>query len=199
MLDPSRGSIQTIASSGGRRRWDTAVPAMPGLPAVHPPPRRSAEVPVGKCSVGGVRELAWWTPSPHHQAWYPGLEVPFVIARVAIDGARASTSPPTFQLSCDEVDSATRPGDLPAEGEIYLPLFGRWPEMRGEAYILGRAVAGRTKADSPPFAADAGCVKEALPTGLTIDQIDGIGTFPGRSAGYLGFAGRLRRTGGCLG
>jgi acetyl-CoA acetyltransferase len=62
--------------------------------------------------------------------------------------------------------------------------------MRGEAYItgIGQSQIGQ-KLTRHPLLLTLDAVKEALAdTGLTIDQIDGVGTYPGRSAGYLGFS-----------
>ena len=62
--------------------------------------------------------------------------------------------------------------------------------MRGEAYItgIGQSQIGQ-KLTRHPLLLTLDGVKEALAdAGLTIDQIDGVGTYPGRSAGYLGFS-----------
>ena len=61
----------------------------------------------------------------NYQAWSPGLEVPYVIARVAIDGA-PGVYLTTNIVGCD-VD-AVQIGDrvrarFEQHGEIYLPLF----------------------------------------------------------------------------
>jgi uncharacterized OB-fold protein len=61
----------------------------------------------------------------NHQAWFPGLEVPYVIARVAIDGA------PGVYLTTNIVDCPVDAVDIGdrvrvkflQQGEIYLPLF----------------------------------------------------------------------------
>jgi len=62
--------------------------------------------------------------------------------------------------------------------------------MRGEAYItgVGQSQIGQ-KLTRHPLLLTLDAVKEALAdAGLTIDQIDGVGTYPGRAAGYLGFS-----------
>ena len=62
--------------------------------------------------------------------------------------------------------------------------------MRGEAYItgVGQSQIGQ-KLTRHPLLLTLDAVKEALAdAGLTIGQIDGVGTYPGRSAGYLGFS-----------
>ena len=61
----------------------------------------------------------------NHQAWYPGLEVPFVIARVAIDGA-PGVYLTTNIINCpvEEVDEGDKVRvTFQQEGEVYLPLF----------------------------------------------------------------------------
>lgn len=65
------------------------------------------------------------TFSVNHQAWYPGLEVPFVVARVAIDEA-PGVYLTTNIVNCpvDEVDIGDKVRvTFQQEGEIYLPLF----------------------------------------------------------------------------
>ena len=65
------------------------------------------------------------TYTVNHQAWYPGLEVPFVIARVAIDGA------PGVYLTTNIVNCPVEEVDIGdkvkvsflQEGEVYFPLF----------------------------------------------------------------------------
>jgi uncharacterized protein len=61
----------------------------------------------------------------NYQQWRPGLEVPFVIARVAIDGA------PGVYLTTNIVGCAVEAVDVgdrvrvrfEQQGEVYLPLF----------------------------------------------------------------------------
>jgi len=65
------------------------------------------------------------TLTVNHQEWRPGLEVPYVIARVAVDGA------PGVYLTTNIVGSPVEQvkiGDrvrakFEQHGEIYLPLF----------------------------------------------------------------------------
>lgn len=63
----------------------------------------------------------------NHQAWYPGLEVPFVIARVAIDGAPGVYLTTNIIGSpVDEVDIGDRVRvkfEKQGDSEVYLPLF----------------------------------------------------------------------------
>lgn len=61
----------------------------------------------------------------NHQAWYPGMEVPCVIARVAIDGA-PGVYLTTNIVGCPVDDVAI--GDkvrvrFLQQDEVYLPLF----------------------------------------------------------------------------
>jgi uncharacterized protein len=61
----------------------------------------------------------------NHQKWFPGLEVPYVIARVAIDGA-PGVFLTTNIVGCDvdAVDIGDRVGvKFEQQGEIYYPLF----------------------------------------------------------------------------
>lgn len=65
------------------------------------------------------------TYTVNYQAWYPGLETPYVIARVAIDGA-PGVYLTTNIVGCppDEVDVGDRVRvRFEQQGEIYLPLF----------------------------------------------------------------------------
>ena len=61
----------------------------------------------------------------NHQKWHPQLEVPFVIARVAIDGA-PGVYLTTNIVGCpvDEVQIGDRVCvTFLQQGEVYLPLF----------------------------------------------------------------------------
>ena len=61
----------------------------------------------------------------NHQKWYPGLEVPFVIARVALDGA-PGVYLTTNIVGCppDEVDIGDKVRvTFEQQGEVWLPLF----------------------------------------------------------------------------
>lgn len=63
----------------------------------------------------------------NHQAWRPGMEVPFVIARVAVDGA-PGVYLTTNIVNCpvDDVDIGDRVKvTFLQQDEIYLPLFER--------------------------------------------------------------------------
>ena len=61
----------------------------------------------------------------NHQAWYPGLEVPFVIARVALDGA-PGVYLTTNIVGCppEEVDIGDRVRvTFLRQDDVWLPLF----------------------------------------------------------------------------
>jgi uncharacterized OB-fold protein len=61
----------------------------------------------------------------NHQAWYPDLETPYVIARVAVDGAPGVILT-TNIVNCpvDRVEIGDRVRvTFEQQGEIYLPLF----------------------------------------------------------------------------
>ncbi len=61
----------------------------------------------------------------NYQEWRPGLEVPYVIARVAIDGAPGVfLTTNIVGCSVDSVDIGDRVrAKFEQHGEIYLPLF----------------------------------------------------------------------------
>jgi uncharacterized OB-fold protein len=61
----------------------------------------------------------------NYQEWRPGLEVPYVIARVAIDGAPGvylTTNIVGCSVDAVEIGDAVR-ARFEQHGEIYLPLF----------------------------------------------------------------------------
>ena len=61
----------------------------------------------------------------NHQKWYPGLEVPFVIARVALDGA-PGVYLTTNVIGCppEEVDIGNKVRvTFLQQGDAWLPLF----------------------------------------------------------------------------
>ena len=61
----------------------------------------------------------------NHQKWYPGMEVPFVIARVALDGA-PGVYLTTNIIGCavDDVDVGDKVRvTFQQEGDLWLPLF----------------------------------------------------------------------------
>lgn len=61
----------------------------------------------------------------NHQKWLPGLETPFVIARVAIDGAPGVfLTTNIVGCSVDAVDIGDRVRVIfEQQGEVYFPLF----------------------------------------------------------------------------
>ncbi len=93
---------------------------------IHPPRlvcRHCLSENVAPEAVAGTAVIDTFTIN--HQKWYPGLDTPYVIARVAIDGA-PGVYLTTNIVGCpvDEV----RIGDrvrvtFEQQGEIYLPLF----------------------------------------------------------------------------
>jgi uncharacterized OB-fold protein len=65
------------------------------------------------------------TYSVNHQPWMPGLEVPYVVARVAIDGAPGvylTTNIVGSPVEAVDVDDRVRV-TFEQQGEIYFPLF----------------------------------------------------------------------------
>jgi uncharacterized OB-fold protein len=93
---------------------------------VHPPrpicPKCLSEN-VAPQTVAGTGVIDTFTVN--HQKWHPALEVPFVIARVAIDGA-PGVYLTTNIVGCpvEEVEIGDRVSvKFLQQGEIYLPLF----------------------------------------------------------------------------
>jgi uncharacterized OB-fold protein len=93
---------------------------------IHPPRpvcRHCLSENVGPEAVAGTGVIDTFTVN--HQKWHPGLEVPYVIARVAIDGAPGVILT-TNIVGCavDQVDIGDRVRvKFEQQGEIYYPLF----------------------------------------------------------------------------
>ncbi|MGB8365250.1 MAG: Zn-ribbon domain-containing OB-fold protein [Rhizomicrobium sp.] len=93
---------------------------------IHPPRpvcRHCLSENVAPKAVAGTGVVDTFTVN--HQKWYPGLEVPYVIARVAIDGA-PGVFLTTNIVGCpvDHVDIGDRVRvTFEQQGEVYLPLF----------------------------------------------------------------------------
>lgn len=93
---------------------------------VHPPRplcRHCLSENVAPAVVAGTGVVDTFTVN--HQAWFPGLEVPFVIARVALDGA------PGVYLTTNIVNCPVEDVDIgdkvrvtfEQHDEVYIPLF----------------------------------------------------------------------------
>jgi uncharacterized OB-fold protein len=93
---------------------------------IHPPRlicRNCLSENVAPKAVAGTGEIATYTIN--HQAWAPGMEVPFVIARVAVDGA-PGVYLTTNIVGCpvDAVDIGDKVKvTFEEQGEIFYPLF----------------------------------------------------------------------------
>jgi uncharacterized OB-fold protein len=93
---------------------------------IHPPRplcRRCLSENVAPQEVDGTGTIDTYTVN--HQAWRPGLEVPYVIARVAIDGAPGvflTTNIVGCAVEAVEIGDRVRV-KFEQQGEIYLPLF----------------------------------------------------------------------------
>ena len=93
---------------------------------IHPPRpvcRKCLSENVAPEAVAGTGVIDTFTVN--HQKWHPALEVPYVIARVAIDGAPGVILT-TNIVGCpvDEVDIGDRVRvTFEQQGEIYYPLF----------------------------------------------------------------------------
>jgi uncharacterized OB-fold protein len=93
---------------------------------IHPPSpvcRKCLSENVAPEAVAGTGVVDTFTVN--HQAWFPGLEVPYVIARVAVDGA-PGVYLTTNIVGCppDEVDIGDRVRvSFEQHGEVFVPLF----------------------------------------------------------------------------
>jgi uncharacterized OB-fold protein len=97
---------------------------------IHPPRpicRKCLSENVAPEAVAGTGVIDTYTIN--YQKWHPGIEVPYVIARVAIDGA-PGVFLTTNIVGCpvDTVDFGDRVRVLfEQQGEIYFPLFEKIP------------------------------------------------------------------------
>jgi uncharacterized protein len=93
---------------------------------VHPPRpvcRRCLSERIAPEAVAGTGIVDTFTVN--YQAWYPGLDVPFVIARVALDGAPGvflTTNIVGCSTDSVEIGDRVRATFLQQE-DIYIPLF----------------------------------------------------------------------------
>jgi uncharacterized OB-fold protein len=97
---------------------------------IHPPRlvcRNCLSENVAPEAVAGTGVIDTYTIN--HQKWHPAMEVPFVLARVAIDGA-PGVYLTTNIVNCpvDAVDIGDRVRvTFEQQGEIYYPLFEKIP------------------------------------------------------------------------
>lgn len=93
---------------------------------IHPPRpvcRRCLSDNVAPEAVAGTATIDTYTVN--YQQWQPGLEVPYVIARVAIDGAPGvflTTNIVGCAVEAVEIGDRVRV-KFEQQGEVYLPLF----------------------------------------------------------------------------
>jgi uncharacterized protein len=93
---------------------------------IHPPRplcRRCLSESVAPEVVAGTGTIDTYTVN--YQAWRPGLEVPYVIARIAIDGAPGvflTTNIVGCAVEAVEIGDRVRV-KFEQQGEVYLPLF----------------------------------------------------------------------------
>jgi uncharacterized OB-fold protein len=93
---------------------------------IHPPRpvcRRCLSDKVAPAAVAGTGTIDTYTVN--YQQWQPGLEVPYVIARVAIDGAPGvflTTNIVGCAVEAVEIGDRVRV-KFEQQGEVYLPLF----------------------------------------------------------------------------
>jgi uncharacterized OB-fold protein len=97
---------------------------------IHPPRpvcRRCLSERVAPEAVAGTGTIDTYTVN--YQAWRPDLEVPYVIARVAIDGAPGvflTTNIVGCAVDAVEIGDRVRV-KFEQHGDVYLPLFERIP------------------------------------------------------------------------
>jgi len=97
---------------------------------IHPPRpvcRRCLSENVAPEAVAGTGTIDTYTVN--YQAWRPDLEVPYVIARVAIDGAPGvflTTNIVGCAVDAVEIGDRVRV-KFEQHGDVYLPLFERIP------------------------------------------------------------------------
>jgi uncharacterized protein len=93
---------------------------------IHPPRpvcRRCLSEKVAPQAVAGTGTIDTYTVN--YQQWQPGLEVPYVIARVAIDGAPGvflTTNIVGCAVEAVEIGDRVRV-KFEQQGDVYLPLF----------------------------------------------------------------------------
>jgi acetyl-CoA acetyltransferase/uncharacterized OB-fold protein len=168
---------------------------------------RSGEVAIA--DVGGTATVVGVTVN--HQQWTPTMPPPYVIAIVAIDedpAIRLTTN--LVDVDPDEVRLGLRVGVVfEQQDDVWIPLFaptgepdGDWtvPEPRGVANRGGPAPDNRFEHDCaitglgisevgrrlmrPPLGLTIEACRAAVTdAGLTLDDIDGLATYPGMAGG----------------
>ena len=94
---------------------------------IHPPKpicRHCLSENIAAEAVAGTGTVDTFTVN--HQAWYPGLEVPYVIARVALDGAPGvylTTNIVGCPVDAVAIGDRVRVKFEPQDDGVYLPLF----------------------------------------------------------------------------
>jgi uncharacterized OB-fold protein len=95
---------------------------------IHPPRpvcRHCLSDKVTPKAVAGTGVIETFTVN--YQAWYPGLEVPFVVARVSIDGApgvRLTTNIVGCPIDAVDIGDKVRV-TFEQQGDVFYPLFER--------------------------------------------------------------------------
>ena len=178
---------------------------------VHPPApicpscRSTAWEPV---EVSGRATIIGFTINQHQ--WLPGFEPPYVIANVAL-AEDASVRLTTNIVGCDPEDVAIGQEVVVRfehEGDVWLPLFEltgavdpvdrvgepelpapRPPvtsdrfEHRAVLSGIGRSAIGRRLMRDPLSLTMDACLAAIADAGLTVDDIDGLSTYPGGGLG----------------
>jgi acetyl-CoA acetyltransferase/uncharacterized OB-fold protein len=174
---------------------------------------RSARVTLSPVSGRGV--IAGFTVN--HQRWRPDFPPPYVIAVVALaedDGVRLTTNIVGCPAADVRIGMAVRVVFEKA-GDVYLPLFEPDPGRSGQLLPVpedseagrtvrprvssvkfedrvaltgvGQSAVGRRLMTDPVALAVDACLAAVQDAGLTLDEIDGLSTYPGR-VGSPGFS-----------
>lgn len=163
---------------------------------------------VAMTAVSGRGVVAGFTVN--HQQWLPAFPPPYVIAIVALeedDGVRLTTNIVNCDIEDVRIGMPVRVVFEKAE-DVYLPLFEPDPDRRGETLEppaprditvglrpmvsakkfeervaltgVGQSRVGRRLMVDPLALTVEACTQAVEDAGLTLDEIDGLSTYPGR-------------------
>ncbi len=196
VLDLGEGRLP--AHPGVRRLREAGPPADPDLPVVPEP------VVVGRPRSRAGRPSSGFTVNVHQ--WIPGFEPPYVIANVALaDDPSVHLTTNIVGCEPDDVHIGQVVSVVFEEQEdVWLPLFEptggdrpRRPGARTEAACppgagqrdrfehravlsgVGRSKLGRRLMVDPLSLTVDACLAAVADAGLTLDDIDGLSTYPG--------------------
>ncbi|WP_330255189.1 OB-fold domain-containing protein [Nocardia sp. NBC_00565] len=163
---------------------------------------------VAMAAVSGRGVVAGFTVN--HQQWLPAFPPPYVIAIVALEedaGVRLTTNIVNCDIEDVRIGMPVRVVFEKAE-DVYLPLFEPDPDRQGETLELpaprdvtavlrpmasalkfeervaltgvGQSRVGRRLMVDPLALTVEACTQAVEDAGLTLDEIDGLSTYPGR-------------------